>query len=701
PTVTPTPVPPSFITLNEFLPAPKAMDFNGDGEANLLDEYIELYNPNSFSVGLAGWALDDRADGGSRPWKLPPDMVIPARGFLLFFRADTRIALNNEADSVRLLAPDGLEVDAFTYTDTAADTPWARVEDGVGGWTMLYPPSPGGPNIPPTPTPTPLPPPSSDQIALNEVLPAPKEKDWDGDGAASYLDEWIELAYWGDRPVAMDGWRLWRGELNVEGLPTGPFYEFPPHTILQPGSYPLIFRRESGLALPASHGVLHLARPQGDGWQVVDTFAWDRSPAYDRSFSRYPDGTGPWLRIFVTPGQPNRPFPTPAPAPPTSPPSGSNSPSGPSQPIETAYQLPIKTRLTVEGVVTVPPGVFHPRVIVIQDASAGIMVYLRRGAYPPLREGDRVQATGYLKDYHGQRELVLTSARWLVQLSAGEPMAPRFMRTGLVTDAHLARLLRVAGKVTRLDEEEFWLDDGSGPILVRRPDGASWRFQNLTPGMTLSAIGVVGRDGDGLFLQARHRQDVSPPPGVLPVTGGHLLPARAWRWPSRYLPPRGNVLSTRSQMGRRISSYGWAFTAPRASGAFADLDGLFVHSRLAERGHFTKMISMALGIPFWLLVLLALIFGAVGFLRPSERWFFLSAALFWVGSFMSMFSIWWLLLAGMTMALALGLARLLRWDDPWQLGIAALAGLLIWGIMILWFREWMWLLWPWWWFSWR
>ncbi len=524
PTIAPTPVPPGFIALNEILPAPRNVDFNRDGEANLLDEYIELYNPNPFPVALAGWALDDRAEGGSRPWPLPDDAVIPARGFLLFFRSETGVALNNDADSVRLLAPDGQEVDAFAYQQTAADTPWARIEDGVGGWTLLYPPSPGGPNIPPTPTPTPLPTPAPDQIALNEILPAPKDRDWDGDGVASYLDEWIELVYRGDRPVDIGGWRLWRGALGDDGLPSGYFYQFPPGTILQPHSFPLIFRRQSNLALPASHGVIHLMRPEGDGWQVVDAFAWESSPGYDRSYSRYPDGAGPWLRIFVTPGEPNRPFPTPAPPPPSaSPPSGAAPDPGPAQPIQAAYQLPAETWLTVEGVVTVPPGLFHPRVIVIQDATAGLMVYLRRGRYPALAEGDRVRVSGYLKDFHGQRELTLTQAKWLSALGRGEPIAPRFMRTGLVTDAHMARLLRVAGKVTRLDEKGFWLDDGSGPILVRRPERASWRFQNLTPGMTLSAMGVVGRDGDGLFLQARYRRDVSPPPGVLPVTGGRLI----------------------------------------------------------------------------------------------------------------------------------------------------------------------------------
>ena len=107
---------------------------------------------------------------------------------------------------------------------------------------------------------------------------------------------------------------------------------------------------------------------------------------------------------------------------------------------------------------------------------------------------------------------------------------------------------------------------------------------------------------------------------------------------------------------------------------------------------------MALTILFFLLAALALIFGAVGFLRPSARWFFLSALFFWLVAFLSLWSIGWLFLAGMMVALALGVARVLRWGKPWQMGVAALAGFLLWGVMILWFHEWLWLLWPWFWF---
>jgi hypothetical protein len=46
------------------------------------------------AIGLGGWFLDDREDG-SRPYLIPTATTIPAHGYILFFRSDTGIALNN------------------------------------------------------------------------------------------------------------------------------------------------------------------------------------------------------------------------------------------------------------------------------------------------------------------------------------------------------------------------------------------------------------------------------------------------------------------------------------------------------------------------------------------------------------------------------------------------------------------------------
>ncbi|MGC8838334.1 MAG: carbohydrate binding domain-containing protein, partial [Anaerolineae bacterium] len=69
PTRTSTPLA-DTVRLNEFLPAPQAVDWNGDGQANADDEWIELYNLGTQPVDLGQWMLDDVADGGTSPYRI-------------------------------------------------------------------------------------------------------------------------------------------------------------------------------------------------------------------------------------------------------------------------------------------------------------------------------------------------------------------------------------------------------------------------------------------------------------------------------------------------------------------------------------------------------------------------------------------------------------------------------------------------------
>ena len=514
PPTTPTPAPPGFITLNEVLPNPHDVDFDGDGVPNYKDEYIEIYNPQSFSVQLAGWFLDD-AEGGSSAYAIPVTTTIDAGGFLLFFRSETGVALNNDGDDVRLIGPDGSIVDAFSFDATTADQAWSRSVDGSGIWTETYPPSPGAPNSGPPPTPR------ADDVKLNEVLPAPHNHDWDGDGRATSDDEWIELYNKSASPLSLTGWRLWAGSLGEDGLPSGWYYEMPAGATIDSKGFLLVFRRDSDLRLPNDGGAIHWVRPFDGGWQVVDSFSWHTFPGYNRSFSRLPDGTGSWALREVTPGKRNRPL-SPTPTPPVSAPPPPAPSYGAVQPIANAYLAALQSYMTFAGVVTVPPGIFSKWTIYLQDDSGGIMVYLRRGDYPPLALGDRIQVQGQLKTYHNQRELVVGPQGVTLLSTAGPPPDPAFLRTGQVSEMQMGRLLQVAGIVKNVKKYSFELDDGSGPVLIEHPYRAPWQLPALQPGMTVSVIGVLARYKDVLHILPRSPQDISPPPGVLPTTGGKL-----------------------------------------------------------------------------------------------------------------------------------------------------------------------------------
>ncbi|HNS03047.1 MAG TPA: lamin tail domain-containing protein, partial [Anaerolineae bacterium] len=308
-TSTPTPTATAqavVVSLNEFMPNPEHVDWNKDGilgDGN--DEYIELYNANDFAVDLSGWRVDDVANGGSTPYTLPAGTTIPARGFLALWSRDTGIALNNSGgDSVRLLRPDGVEVESTSYTQTSADQAYSKTVDGGDQWTRSYPPSPGASNQPaPTPTPTPTATPGNypDGVSLNEYMPNPEHVDWNDDGIlGDGNDEYIELYNANDFAVDLSGWRV-DDVANGGSTP----YTLPAGTTIPARGFLALWSRDTGIALNNSGGdSVRLLRP--DGVEVESTSY--TQTVTDEAYSKTVDGGDEWTRSYPpSPGASNQP----------------------------------------------------------------------------------------------------------------------------------------------------------------------------------------------------------------------------------------------------------------------------------------------------------------------------------------------------------------------------------------------------------
>ena len=146
PTPTPTAVP-SRIVINEVLIRPR-YDWEGTGGVTTADEFIELYNAGPLPVYLKGWFLDDVSGSGSKPYDLPGVTISP-RGYAVFFRSKTKIALNDTGDTVRLLAPNGRVLDQISYLKIrAVNLSYGRFPDGSDNMRYGLWPTPRMPNLP-------------------------------------------------------------------------------------------------------------------------------------------------------------------------------------------------------------------------------------------------------------------------------------------------------------------------------------------------------------------------------------------------------------------------------------------------------------------------------------------------------------------------------------------------------------------------
>ncbi len=105
------------LIINEVLPAPNSI---------FSQEWIELYNPTSEDIDISGFIIDDIEDGGTNPITIDQGTIIEANSYcVLYF---TKM-FNNSGDDVRLLSPQELVIDEFTYQDTEYDYSWYRINN--------------------------------------------------------------------------------------------------------------------------------------------------------------------------------------------------------------------------------------------------------------------------------------------------------------------------------------------------------------------------------------------------------------------------------------------------------------------------------------------------------------------------------------------------------------------------------------------
>jgi hypothetical protein len=148
------------VTINEFLPNPV-----GDDSTT---EWIELYNAGSVDVPLDGWVLSD-VYGTVKNFSLS-GKTITAGGYLVLYRSETMISLNNDTEQVKLVDPAGnVELSAIVNNAVEGKS-YALIN---GSWSVSDP-TPGAANAPvvsPAPSANPSPSPAASPTVSPSATP--------------------------------------------------------------------------------------------------------------------------------------------------------------------------------------------------------------------------------------------------------------------------------------------------------------------------------------------------------------------------------------------------------------------------------------------------------------------------------------------------------------------------------------------------
>jgi len=147
---------PASIFINELMPSPTGPDE--------LEEWIELTNEGAEQANISSWKIQDTS-GVTNAYIFPEGSTIAPNGFIVLSRPTTKITLNNDADGLNLINPDGEIAQVLLYSNAPRGSSYVRTNNTSTGsaqdsWEWSSVPTPGSANIlpaPPKPKPTPKP----------------------------------------------------------------------------------------------------------------------------------------------------------------------------------------------------------------------------------------------------------------------------------------------------------------------------------------------------------------------------------------------------------------------------------------------------------------------------------------------------------------------------------------------------------------
>ena len=140
----------SDLVINELMASNAGMVMS---PATNFDSWIELYNPNSTAVNLAGLYLSNN-ENNLTFWKMPNDIgSVPAKGYLVVWLGSNEIKSNQapfkldcDGGTIYLSDKSGQLITSEVYPEAMSRTAYARKGDGVNDWGWTATPTPGATN---------------------------------------------------------------------------------------------------------------------------------------------------------------------------------------------------------------------------------------------------------------------------------------------------------------------------------------------------------------------------------------------------------------------------------------------------------------------------------------------------------------------------------------------------------------------------
>lgn len=321
-------------------------------------------------------------------------------------------------------------------------------------------------------------------VIVSEVFPAPQSKQG---------EEFVEILNRGIDAVDISGWIMQVDKEKKFIVPTSTF--------LEPGARRVFYKPVTKISLGNKGFLLELFDNTG---HKMDELAL-KDTEEGKSYSMIGDGwywdvPSPY-KFFLVPASTSTSV--------VKSPVDASVEKKQAQPKSTSRKNTIKksTVSVVEGIVTVPPGIFSSQYFYIATKDGGVQVYQSKKDFPSLEAGDKVSVVGKWSTVQNTKRILLTNKEAIDILDTEQIVEPTKMMIKNMKTAPVGALVRISGQITELKTTNMYIDDGE-EVLVVFKKGAEIDKKTIKEGGEVEVVGIVEHTAKGLQILPRSTEDI-------------------------------------------------------------------------------------------------------------------------------------------------------------------------------------------------
>jgi DNA/RNA endonuclease YhcR with UshA esterase domain len=471
----------SDIIINEILPHPLGDEDNG--------EFIELFNKGDKEVNLENWILSDSSarkyaikkinttDSGIASSAQTPsrnDSVIKPQGYFVVYRKDTRIALNNSGDEVKLYQPNAITPAQIVKYEKTIEGQSYNIRNATSSplvWEWSEITTPGAQN--------------NIKISHEPIV----NFDWSGEEIVGQI-----ISFDSSDTEDADGddlKYLWDFGTNATSTMANPIYIY-----LTPGNFQISLSVSDNEHTVKEEKVIKIKEAP-----EISKTATSASKTKTTKSAKTATATSTAKSVSSI--------------------SKKNSVAANAAIIKTTLEnireLTVGSFVKVEGTVAVLPGIFSSQYFYIigsppstsneVSGQAGVQVYSNKKLFPSLKIGDKVSVAGQLSESYGELRLKTKAAADIKRIATSTPLTPLAISADEIGEETEAQLVRVSGTVVDKQGSSIYLDDGNSEAEIYCKQGAKINKENINEGDKISVTGIVSQNNEKYRILPRSSAD--------------------------------------------------------------------------------------------------------------------------------------------------------------------------------------------------